>query len=235
MFWGGEGKTFTDNILTLAINLRVTLLHNCIPYICHLVFGFSSCHIISISTARCENTLTDSLKSSLLFWGHSVSFHILGPLRYLSHSVAGHLGYSLDLIFTEAAGKTVMFLSSTFFLVAFLILCGGIDIYSDLIWIDGSDLASCSIQLKWLCVIHNLVIYANLGWALFLCPLYTQERSCTSKREGELPWAYRKRLVGRNLLQFPALILLARMLLDSCPISGIKGPSRTPAALLTLF
>lgn len=99
---------------------------------------------------------------------------------------------------------------------------------SDSICIDVTALASCSIQFRWLRVIHDLVIYAYSRLALFLSPLYGQERYCPSKGGSELPRACREQLRGQNLQQSPALILLAMMLLYSCPISGIKGPSKTP-------
>lgn len=46
-----------------------------------------------------------------------------------------------------------------FFCVSFLILSVFTDIYSDSIFIDLVGLASYSVQLKWACVIHDLVIY----------------------------------------------------------------------------
>lgn len=46
-----------------------------------------------------------------------------------------------------------------FFCVSFFILSVFTDIYPDSIFIDLVGLASYSVQLKWACVIHDLVIY----------------------------------------------------------------------------
>ena len=60
----------------------------------------------------------------------------------ISHATFGHLGYSLDLIFTQAADKIAMPLPCMFFCVSFLILSVFIDIYSASIFIDLVGLAS---------------------------------------------------------------------------------------------